>query len=379
MSKKTIIWIIAAGALIAALFRFFFVFPGAMPGAEKPFMIRVRLVNNVKAVRLAARNGYKVYDIKTGEFLKEKGPGQGEVKITTGGVRVLPLAGGNIILNGKPYNGKIDIVTMPKGLDVINTVELEDYLRGVLPREVSRYWPFEAIKAQAIVSRSFAVYEAMHRKARSYDLTADTFSQVYGGVADERRRTTEAVGATRGKVLVYDGEVLPAYFNSTCGGHTADAARVWGEGPAPLSGVKCRWCRMSPYFRWKTRIPEQTIVQKFNRRGYTFKRIDAIREGPKDDSGRLEYLKIKTPGEWIEIATGDFRSILGRRVLKSANFSVKKRVHSYVFSGVGWGHGVGMCQWGALGLALKRWSTERILEYYYPGAKIEKLKIVGAR
>lgn len=116
------------------------------------------------------------------------------------------------------------------------------------------------------------------------------------------------------------------------------------------------------------------LLDKLNEKRYNIKRIDNIKAGPRDPSKRLEYISIKSGNKWFEIDTEDFRSAIGRKYLKSSNFHVKKYPRFYLFSGYGWGHGVGMCQWGAFGLALRGRSTERILKYYYPEANIVRLR-----
>jgi stage II sporulation protein D len=121
------------------------------------------------------------------------------------------------------------------------------------------------------------------------------------------------------------------------------------------------------------RVPTKTIVEKLEGKGYQIKRIDDIREGVRDSSGRLEYVRIRSRNKWFEISTGHFRSAISKRVLKSSNFNVKKYPTFYLFSGYGWGHGVGMCQWGAFGLAIRWKNAEWILNHYYPGAKIADL------
>jgi len=395
MKKETLVQIGSAALIIVALFRFFLAPSRSFAPKEEPFIVRVRIAHDEGSIDLEAPPGCELKNAATGEVLDKVSslspavkalPADGGVKI--GGkifrseiVRLSPDSRGGrggrerdlISLNGTLYRGDIDIIRTSDGLDAINVLPLEDYLKGVLPREINPLWPFAVMKAQAIASRSFAVAEALRRKNAPYDLTADTFSQVYGGRSCERWRATRAVEATGGMVLEYGGEVFPAYFFSCCGGHTEDIAKVWGREMEPLKGVKCSWCRWSPYFRWKVRVPTGTIHEKLNRSGFAMGRVDDIREGPRDRSGRLEYLSVRSRNRWLEIPTDDFRYAIGGYVLKSAKFHVKKYPRFYLFSGYGWGHGVGMCQWGAFGLALRRWSAERILEYYYPGTKIVAL------
>ncbi len=383
--------------LALAVFKFLFIPLEPFPVKKRPFVIRVRLVHDAGELKLGSeKKKCEVRDAETGNLL-ESGiviPGATKVMPAGGGIdlggkvfnvpriRISSVPGDGIMLNGVIYRGQMDIVRTDKGFDAVNRVELEDYLKGVVPREVHRFWPFAVIKAQAIASRSFAVYQALRRGDKEYDLTADTSSQVYGGKSSERWRTTKAVEATGSKVLEYRGKILPAYFHSCCGGHTQDVSRIWGKNPewsvagenaGPLKSVKCSWCRWSPHFRWQVRVPTRLILERLNDRGYQIKKIDDIRGGKRDNSGRLEYVRIKSKNKWFEITTEDFRSVIGRRILKSANFKVKRYPLFYLFSGYGWGHGVGMCQWGAFGLGLRRWSTERILEYYYPGAEIADL------
>ena len=107
--------------------------------------------------------------------------------------------------------------------------------------------------------------------------------------------------------------------------------------------------------------------------GYDIRRVDNIKEGKRDPSGRLEDVNVKSGNKWLKIKTGSFRSAVGKKELKSSNFRIKKYPLFYLFSGHGWGHGVGMCQWGAFGVSLKGWSADRILNYYYPGTKVVSL------
>jgi stage II sporulation protein D len=386
LSNKIVRLSIVFATLIIALVAF--LGPWKLKGGkEEPFIVRVRVAHDAEVMTLASNGGCQIGEIETGNILAKDitVPNGTEISIVSGGIkfgdkifftdaiRVTPLRGADIKLNGTLYRGEMDVIRTGRGFDAVNRVELEDYLKGVLPKEMHHFWPFGALKAQAIASRSFAVYRAEQRKGKYYDLTADTFSQVYGGQSSEKWRTNRAVHATRGKVLEYDGKILPAYFHSCCGGRTENMAQVWGEELEPLKGVKCSWCRWSPYFRWQVRVPTKTIVEKLEGKGYQIKRIDDIREGVRDSSGRLEYVRIRSRNKWFEISTGHFRSAISKRVLKSSNFNVKKYPTFYLFSGYGWGHGVGMCQWGAFGLAIRWKNAEWILNHYYPGAKIADL------
>jgi len=396
---RNLIRFIVAGVLIVLAFRFFFVPFKIYTLQKRPFMVRVRLLHDADDTRLGGGLKCNISDARTGGLLARNipvhegtqvVPFKGIIKIgsrifDSEEVRVSPSRGGDLVLGGTAYRGELFIANTGEGLDVINKLELEDYLKGVVPREMNYLWPVAALKAQAIASRSFVLYEALRRRNKDYDITADTFSQVYGGVSGERWRATRAVEATKGKVLEYEGEVLPAYFHSCCGGHTENIARIWGENfgasgidMEPLKGVRCGSCRWSPHFRWQIRIAAKTIAQKLKEKDYPIDGINEIREGERDDSGRLECVRVRSGDKWFEIPAEEFRAVTGRKYLRSANFRIKKYPFFYFFSGYGWGHGVGMCQWGAFGLSVRRKSAERILSYYYPGARIVNMwEVIG--
>ncbi|MFH1836673.1 MAG: SpoIID/LytB domain-containing protein [Candidatus Omnitrophota bacterium] len=357
---------------------------------QEPFMLRVRLVQEKDKLELSAGSICTIKEAGTEKVLLKKinigknariTPYGGEIKLNeekfrVAGIEIIPRKKDSLSLEGIDYRGSIKIFNNGGKLDAINIVELEDYLKGVLPREMNRFWPFSAMKAQAIASRSFAVNKALKREDQEYDLRADAFSQVYGGKSSERWRTSRVVTATKGKVLVYDEKIVPAYFHSCCGGYTRKVSDAWEGNEKPLKRVKCSWCGLSPHFRWRMKISTKDIIEKLDKKGYSIESIDNIVAGPRDPSNRLKYLRIKAGDKWFEIKVNEFRSIMGNSVMKSSNFHVKRYLRFYIFSGYGWGHGVGMCQWGAFGLALKGKSEDKILNIYYPGAKIRVLNTV---
>ena len=388
---KRPVGIAATVFVILSLLLFFFFFPVISKKAEEPVLLtRVRIARDENNVRIVLNDKFRVEDIKTGEtLLSDILPG-GVVNVsktsggialngetfTSEGVTFIFASTGGVIVNDIPYRGTVDIVKNKKDLNVINIVDIEDYIKGVVPCEVNPLWPFAALKAQAIASRSFAAYQTTVRRNKDFDLTADTYSQVYKGRLRETARTNKAVNDTLGKVLAFKGEILPGYFHSCCGGHTEDAAKLWEHNLEPLKGVKCKWCRVSPHFKWRARINKKELAEKLNKEGYDFSRVTGLAEGARDASGRLEYVTVEDGRKKEGIDILKFRAIVGRSTLKSANFHIGGFFKPFSIKGFGWGHGVGMCQWGAFGLALRRRSAEKILEYYYPGAEIVDIKKV---
>ena len=230
----------------------------------------------------------------------------------------------------------------------------------------------EALKAQAIAARTFALYQAGENKDKPYDLRNDIYSQVYGGRTSEKWSTNRAVDLTKGEVLTYKGEIIPAYFHATCAGMTAGAEELWKIDVPSLAGlVRCNYCRISPHYYWHARIPLSDIEEKLSESGRPVGQILKIKVISKTPSGRVGSLQIVgTVGEAV-IAAKDFRIWIGGDKMRSTLFTVELREDAAEFSGKGWGHGVGLCQWGALGQALLGRSHAEILKFYYPGSEID--------
>ena len=287
---------------------------------------------------------------------------------------------GDAYVDGRKFRGSIDIIKKDNGkFMVINRLPLDDYLYGVLYNEVSHRWPMEVLKAQAIAARTFALYQVRENRAQAYDLRNDVYSQVYGGSASEKWSTTIAVNKTKGQVLTYKGDIFPAYYHATCAGYTEDAANLWNVNLAPLKGVPCSFCTDSPHYRWGKEISLFMLEKRLKESGYKIGKITAASVLSKNKSGRADKIELKDDnGASIILAGKDFRQILGPNEIRSTKFGLSMRSGLLVVDGLGWGHGVGMCQWGAYGQALQGKKADEILKYYYPGAEIstiDKIKI----
>ncbi len=304
--------------------------------------------------------------------------GKKEYKIY--GIRIIPRKDASIYVDKKRFRGIVDIIrTEDLKLMVVNHLDLEKYLYGVLRHEVPYYWPMEALKAQAIAARTFALDRISTMRDKDYDVTSDIYSQVYGGRSGERWRTTRAVKSTKGKVLTYEGKIIPAYYHSICGGHTEDAENVFGIKLAPLQGRSCPFCRGAKGMRWSAKLSYEEIEERLNKYGIKVKDIRSVAEGGRDKSGRLMAVKIKDTAGGKKIPCFKFRLALGPNIIRSTDFMVKNAGKGVTFSGRGWGHGVGMCQWGAFGMSRRRFNYKKILEYYYPGTKIVSYEKLGTK
>lgn len=353
---------------------------------------RVCILDGEKSVRIELDSRYKMYSMDSGEvvmegpYLKanvapaEKGITVNKKKVKANGIRIEVLKDSNIYINAKRFRGEVDIVRKDKSsLLVINHIPVETYLYGVLYNEVSHRWPMEILKAQAIVARTFAYHQIEHNKKRLYDLRSDIYSQVYHGKSSEKWSTTTAVNLTRDKVLVYDGKIFPAYYHATCAGYTEDASNLWAIDIPPLDGVKCGYCGNSPHNSWRCDIPLWELEGKLRDNGYKIGRIVSFKPVSVNRSGRNEKAEIKDKdGIAIIMTAKDFRNIIGPNKVKSTKFGASIEWGHVILYGWGWGHGVGMCQWGAYQMAVDHKSTEEILRYYYPGseiATIDKVKL----
>ena len=279
------------------------------------------------------------------------------------------------------YRDVVLIYKNSKGsLDVINRLGLDDYLKGVIPFEGNPAWTLESLKAQAVASRTFALTKMIARQKEEYDVSSGMISQVYAGKGIEHARTSEAVDATRGEVLLYKGKIFPAYFHSTCGGATTAADLVWRVKPHPaLAGVECKFCQRSPHYKWEAVVTPAEIKQKLAKEGMPVNDVLGIHTDKIDRTGRAHKFVIQSTWAEKTVDADAFRVWIDPVRLKS-NLITKIRTNdagAFVFKGRGWGHGVGMCQYGMKYLGELGYGYREILGYYYPGAQISKLKEFG--
>jgi stage II sporulation protein D len=347
---------------------------------------RVAIIQNATSLSLKISGEFVISDINGRKVLYEGRGLKTTVTAFSGGISLagktfkadkLLIKSRNpdtVVINGRTFRGDVSLVRDNKGnLSAVNKINLEDYIRGILYNEASHYWPMEALKAQAIVSRTYAVYQMQENRARDFDLTSDTYSQVYGGSASERFRTDKAVEETKGLILVYQGKVIPAYFHATCAGHTEDASLVWKTDLPPLKGVPCDFCKDSPHYNWHYVIFIGELRELLKNAGYDLGMIKDIQALGQDNSGRATDLNVVSERNELKIASKDLRSIVGANSIRSTRFSVRIEGEDAIFEGTGWGHGVGLCQWGAYFISKQGWDALKILQYYYPGTDVAAL------
>jgi stage II sporulation protein D len=259
--------------------------------------------------------------------------------------------------------------------DVVEYLSVEEYLYGVLPREVETTWPLDALKAQAVVSRTYVLYNKMKGANERYDVLDSVLDQVYGGQNVEAPSTTQAVNETHDEILLDSaGKPVQAFFHSSCGGHTELPEHVWKSSyPSDVFGVVSdgSYCSDDPHYKWQLSVPYTTLRARLKRAGFQIRDIKSISILQKSASGRAETFILETSKTQIEVAGNRFRLALGPEALRSTLLvNMKAGKKSVFFEGRGWGHGVGLCQWGARGRALAGQTYKQILQTYYPKAKL---------
>jgi len=346
-----------------------------------PERVRVAIVRDARELDLAIHGSYRLREVPSGKVIAQGAYlVKSKVRLLNRGIliglnvypskrlTIEPSRDASIIIDERPFRGEVAFIRTPDNrITVVNNVNVEDYIKGVLYHEVSHRWPMEALKAQAVAARTYALY-SISAADKPYDVTNDIYSQVYGGRDSERYRTDLAVDHTRGQVLTYNNQIIPAYFHATCGGMTEDARELWNlpDSP-PLRGVPCGFCKDSPHFHWKKNFRLRDIQYELNLHGYKVGSIKDISIIDRDRSERIEHLKItQKNGKELIIKGKDFRDLMGPNVLMSNNYEILMQGYYVDINGRGWGHGVGMCQWGALGMAKQQFNYRQILAYYYP-------------
>jgi stage II sporulation protein D len=256
------------------------------------------------------------------------------------------------------------------GLVAVNLVELEEYLQGVLKDEIPPGWPAEAAKAMAVAARTYAVYQRYQNPDALFHLRATTASQVYGGARGEDARTNWAIQATRGQILTFGGQPLPAFYHSCSGGATEDAMDVFGLQYDVVLGVKDDFSLGCPYVLWIERLTRQQIEDNLVRAGYQVGRVLAIQDLIRSRTGRIFQIEVRHSRGALALEGRRFREAMGNDVIRSTDFQVREEGGAFTFVGRGSGHGVGLSQWGAKEMADLAFQYHEILKFYYPLATI---------
>lgn len=287
-------------------------------------------------------------------------------------LHLYPQKGDSIVVNDRTYPGSCSVHFRREYNDavMIDHVETEDYVSHVLPAEMPLHYPDAALLSQAVAIRTYGLWQAQRRKDRLWDVTDGQASQVFvGGMATPASRAL--VLATKDQVLTFEDELLPAYYSAICGGATRSNQEAFGaEELRPLSGVSCSHCRWTRSREWQIKVQADHIMSALELNGPLL----GIRLNELEGSGYDNDVIVETEEGEVSFPTDVFRRHIGKGLKSSWFTKALLRGETLVIEGRGFGHGVGLCQTGARGLAQMGQSYGEVLEFYYPGARLIRLE-----
>jgi stage II sporulation protein D len=367
----------------SGIFCLLFILPLPAQAAET---IRVALVQNADSVTLTAASGLIIKapndDLDSnGRLVLSVGP----TGLLADGRRLkserLEARGrnGEIAVNGLTVAGRVIIKRQNGKLLAVNELPLEDYVKGVVPAEMSVAWHPEALKVQAIAARTYALYKIRQGGTKDFDVVASTKDQVYKGRAGANGSAGRAVDETRDQVLAFGNAPILAVYFSTAAGPTEDAMNVWAIDLPYLKGVECPFDMNSPYYQWRTDVWLPMLEQRLREEGFPVGVIAGLAPAFFSKAGRVTHVRILHSDGELYVKGEDLRRVLGQTVLASTQFEFEINGLQVQFTGRGSGHGVGLCQWGAKELAEKGYGAEAILRYYYPGTDLRDLSSLPRR
>ena len=349
----------------------------AIAPTQASVLLRIAIENNVSQVKVGSSTKAIVRD-RLGRTLGEL-PGMAANQAKTCGsaiclqnwqsdrVFIQPTGDGYVFIGDRWYRGGITLERTDKGLTAVNNVNLEHYLYSVIGAEMSPSWPLEALKAQAVAARSYALYQREKRGTRTYDLGDTQAWQVYKGVETEAHGTYAAVQETAGQVMVYNGKIIEAFFHSSSGGHTENVEDVWTEARAYLRGVP-DYDRGAPVYEWSTSVSPSELNHLISGVG----NIVGMQPATTTQTGRVVTMTVIGDSGQKTIDGQDIQKLLG---LKSTRFSIQKANGMFQIYGRGFGHGVGLSQWGAHNLAVSGANYQQMLYHYYQNASLAQLEV----
>ena len=351
--------------------------------APDPGMIRVAIVESARSVDLTGEIVVSEMGVCVNCAFTSWRADVVRAVVANGGVEIdgrrgagFRLTSGRPIrVNGREYDGGLEVLKNGDAtLVVVNELPLEDYLVGVLRAEGNERWPAEALRAQAIASRTYAAYHRVLNAARPYHLVASTAHQQFVGRVAAGSAAGGAVQETAGQVLHWEGELFPAFYHSNSGGYTEEPRSVFAGRNLPgLRPVVCQLAGGAPNFQWALELRLDELGEMLRRGGVGVGTVRDVEVTERTGSLRAAVVTVRGSARTQRIRGSDFRRVIGYDTLRSTLFAVAVDGEVARFSGRGYGHGVGMCQWGAKSMAELGASARQILAFYYPGATLATL------
>jgi stage II sporulation protein D len=364
----------------------------APAGAAGP--VRVALGDALRAVEVGAagpvsladaQSGRTLFGIPGGRVIRVTpsggaldvawGPSPGERRrVGAPGVRLLARRG-LLRVGARDYSGTVEAWRGPDGLLLVNELPLEEYVAGTVRAEASEKWPAESLRAMAVVARTFGVFLQQRNAGKPYHLFASSLHQNYAGRVEAGAPAAEAARATAGQVLTWQGSVFPTFYHSDSGGFTEPPQLVFsGDGIPPLPGVRDEFAVESPNYSWAVTLPLTAIGARLRQGGLELGDVTSLTVVERSSSLRALRVAVEHSRGTATLKGTDFRRLVGYDVLKSTLFVPVVQDGSVRFEGRGWGHGAGLSQFGAKGMADRGYTYREILAHYYPGTALRTLK-----
>jgi stage II sporulation protein D len=287
---------------------------------------------------------------------------------------VLAIYGTDIHEHGRALPNKL-LLNGSETFDLVGILPLNNYLVGVVSSEMPLSWPIEALKAQAVAARSYTLALMKERQKQFFHVESSIIDQVFNHVSQEMDqaplivKARAAVEATQFLILKNrKNSVVKAFYHSDCGGRTSSSKSVWGSGDLK-GGAIDESCPANPKSIWSLKVPESTLLEKmvkFFKLDGVKSIVDIITKTPTDDDRVSQVAFRFDNGQSRTISAYDFRNVVGTTELRSTRFQIQKKSNAIQFNGRGFGHGVGLCQWGTRSLAQQGWDYKKILAHYYP-------------
>ena len=346
------------------------------PSAQAALELRVAVKKNAQMIRVGSSTPAQVKDMNGRVIGQVAGMNSFTSQIKNGNVNLdkwqssglwlEPSGDGVVWINDRWYRGRVLIRKQGKGIIAVNYVDLEDYLYSVVGAEAIPSWPQDALKAQAVAARTYALYKRNSSRNGIYDVDTTTTTQVYKGLKSEYTTTLQAVDLTEGEVMTYNGQVILAVFHSSSGGHTENVEDIWTKPLPYLRGV-VDYDQYSPVFNWNKTVSTNSINRLVGNVG----RIKALVPQKVTPQGRIVTMKVIGEQRTKNIKGTDIRKGLD---LRSTLFRTQLSNNSIQVSGRGFGHGLGLSQWGSQYLAQNGVDYRQILSHYYRNAQLSKIE-----
>lgn len=322
---------------------------------SSPDAVRVGVPGAAQEIRLLDRGGVQELFV----------PGQGRLR------RWDPQGPGPWRVGPRTVRGQISVRVEAGRIEVLNRVDLEHYVASTVGGEMMSSWPREALRAQAVAARTYALHQARKQAGAAWDVRATTQSQVYGGLDAETAETRAAARATAREVMTYAGQPILAVFHSTAGGRTEAAGEVWGHDLPYLRVLEVDDEDDAPHTYWRMTVAARDLERLFEVSDQPVGRLEAIDITERTRGERVKRLTVRGSRRAVVLEGDRLRTLVNDLGLRSRLFEIRVVEDGFAFVGSGYGHGVGMSQWGARAMARRGESYEQILETFYPGARLE--------